>query len=496
MNLNELIQQALEIQTNLPNIEITGVAQDSRKIKKGYIFVARLGESVDGHNFIPLAVEKGAAAIVGTYGANKFNLSIPYFQVQNDKVALAKLAACFYEQPSTKMLTVGITGTDGKTTTSYLLHYLLAEKYKVGLISTAGIKLGDESLDLVGHFTTPEAPEIQNFLAQFYGASCTHAVIESSSHGFAMQRLTGVNYDFGIWTNLTPEHLDYHKSFVAYRDAKLTLMRRAGLSVLNADDDSFEVFAGAANEFISYGIEENEKSLRVNWQASEVQIKQGVLHFKLKVNLNKDNNFESYVTLPMIGIYNVYNALAALATAQQIGLDIHYLLKRLASFTGVPGRMQVVQIEPFMAIVDFAHTAAALEKALKAIRPFTSQRIILVIGAAGERDKGKRYPIGKVAMEQANIAVFTEEDARSEDVNEILRQIAKGAKSVGAKEGKQFFLEPDRRKAIHQAIQLARAEDIVILCGKGHETTLERQGEILPWQEVNEVKNALLMKVQ
>ncbi len=488
ITLNKLIQEALEIEADLPEAEVTGIAQDSRKVKEGYIFVARIGEIIDGHNFISAATQKGAVAIVGIYEPSKFNLDIPYIKVGNDKIALARLAASFYQHPSKKMFTIGITGTDGKTSTAYLLHHLLSDKYKTGLMSTAGIKIASEALELIGHFTTPEAPEIQSCLANFHNAGCTHAVIESSSHGFAMHRLDEVDYDLGVWTNLTPEHLDYHKSFAAYLEAKLTLVKRANSSILNADDPSFPEFAKAAKQTISYGIEGSN----LNWQASEIREEAGTLHFKLKANLNS-NSFEGFAVLPMIGIYNVYNALAALATAHKVGLDIHYLLGRLSSFAGVPGRMQVVQREPFMVVVDFAHTAPALEKALKAVRNLTKGKIIVVIGAAGERDTGKRYPIGKTAGEWADIAIFTEEDSRSEDIDEILSQIAKGAKEAGAKEGEQFLLEPDRKEAIRQAIALAKAKDIVLLCGKGHETTLERQNEVLQWDEVSEAERALTL---
>ncbi len=486
MTLSKLILEALAIRANLPTVKVKGIAQDSRKVEEGFVFVARVGENADGHNFIHKAIQQGAVAIVGTYESSKFNLNIPYIKVENDKLALAKLSASFYNHPSKKMLIIGVTGTDGKTSTSYLLHHLLLGKYKTGLISTAGIKVGSEPLALAGHFTTPEAPEIQHFLAQFHKAGCTHAIVESSSHGFAMHRLAEVDYDLGVWTNLTPEHLDYHKSFAAYLEAKLTLVRRADGSILNADDTSFSKFVQESKKVISYGIEKAE----VNWQASEIKEAKGMLHFKLIVNTNS-SSFEGPVALPMIGNYNIYNALAALAAAHQTGLDIRYLCKRLASFTGVPGRMQIIQRTPFMVIVDFAHTAPALEKALKATRSFTKGRIIVVIGAAGERDAGKRYPIGKTAMKWADIAIFTEEDSRSEDVQEILADIAKGAEETCTKEGKQFFLEPDRHKAIRQAIAFAKAKDTVLLCGKGHETTLERQSEVLQWDEVKEAEKAL-----
>ena len=470
------------------NPNVNGIVQDTRDADKpGFIFVARRGAAFDGYQFAGKAVELGAVAVVGEASSEEvehtsWSDKVTHVQVQNDKIAVAKLAAAFYGHPSESLFTLGVTGTDGKTTTSYLLHHLLSESYKTGLLSTAGARLGGERLELSGHFTTPEAPQVQNFLAQFRDGGCSHAVVESSSHGFAMHRLDEVSYNVGVWTNLSPEHLDYHKTFEAYRDAKATLMRRAEVSVLNADDLEFPYFSSQAKEVISYGIEAGAAYRAVN-----VREETGCLHWGLEAG---GKRLEA--VLPMIGRYNVYNALAALAAAEQTGLEMEILLKRLTTFPGVPGRMQLVQSEPFAVVVDFAHTAPALEKALQAVRPQTRGRLIVVVGAAGERDPGKRAPLGRVAAQHADLAIFTEEDSRSEDAQEILAEMARGAQEVMEEfGGGEVRLEPDRREAIRLVVNLAQPGDLVLLAGKGHEVTLERKDEVIPWDEVAEVRRAL-----
>jgi len=483
MKLEALIRGALGLHLPLPDVDVTGVAQDTRRedLAPGFVFVARRG-AADGHRFVAQALEKGAVAVVGEASEGEQRAfswfgAVPYIRVENDKVALAELAATFYEHPSRSLFTLGVTGTDGKTTTSYLLHHLLSGRYRAGLLSTAGVRVGEEEVGLEGHFTTPEAPEVQRFLAQFRDAGCTHAVLESSSHGLAMHRLDEVSYDVGVWTNLSPEHLDYHGSFEAYRAAKGELMARAALSVLNADDPAFDYFSGRAGRVIRYGVGE------ADWRAAEVREAPGRLSWVLLVG---ENRYPA--TLPMVGRYNVHNALAALAAAHEAGVPIQTLLERLASFPGVPGRMQVVQRAPFAVVVDFAHTAPALEKALQAVRPQVAGRLIVVVGAAGERDPGKRAPLGEVATQHADLAVFTEEDSRSEDVEVILETMAAGA---GGVRGERFWLVPDRREAIRKAVGMARPGDLVLLAGKGHERTLERRTETLAWNEVAEAVEAL-----
>jgi UDP-N-acetylmuramoyl-L-alanyl-D-glutamate--2,6-diaminopimelate ligase len=537
MLLSKLIQDALG-QRLESGVEVTGIAQDHRKVQAGFIFVARAGATFDGHTLIQTAADTAAVAIVGEKSRTEILLQqdIPYIQVADSKRAVPKLAATFYGHPSQSLITFGVTGTDGKTTTSFLLHHLLGANYKVGLLSTAGIKVGEKTLDLEGHFTTPEATEIQKFLALFRDEGCTHAVIESSSHGFAQHRLDEVMYDYGIWTNLTPEHLDFHKTFEAYRDAKLELMRRARVSVLNRDDASYEYFAKAAGEkgrkgaggknlsappllrspalLLSYGRHPNS-----DWQLLGIEARPAEQLFTITIHsgaaLNNPSSSRELVEgdemrrddktiknvapasvtvaprLPMVGAYNVHNALGALIAAHEAGVMVDDLFNRLESFTGVPGRLEVVQREPFALLVDFAHTPAALGNMLSVLRPVTEGKLIVVVGAAGERDPGKRELLGEIAVKKADLAIFTEEDSRSEDINVILSEMAKGAILAGGEATKSYWCISDRREAIRFAVSQAKKGDTLVLAGKGHEATLERSVETLVWDEVAEARRAL-----
>ncbi len=522
MLLSDLIQNALG-QTLTSHATVTGIAQDTRKVEPGFVFIARMGGSFDGHTFVQTAADAGAVAVVGERARATLSLQadIPYLQVPDAKRAVPKLAATFYGYPSQSLITFGVTGTDGKTTTSFLLHHLLSAKYKTGLLSTAGIKVGNKLLGLEGHFTTPEAPEVQKYLALFRDEGCTHAVIESSSHGFALHRLDEVKYDYGIWTNLSPEHLDFHKTFEAYREAKLELMRRAKVSVLNRDDENFVYFQKAAlkniggrrqkvgenksssllpplSSLLTYGRHENS-----DWQLTNINAIPGEQIFTTNVraslmreddkSLKPKQNARVTVAprLPMVGAYNVHNALGALAAAHEAGVMINDLLNQLGSFTGVPGRMEVVQREPFALLVDFAHTPPALENMLSVLRPVTNGKLIVVVGAAGERDKGKREPLGEIAVKHADLAIFTEEDSRSEDINTILVEMAKGAIHAGGEATKNYWCISDRRDAIRFAVSQAKKGDTLVLAGKGHEKTLERLLETLPWDEVAEARRAL-----
>lgn len=484
MKLAELITKAFGQTSPLPDTEICGVAQDNRRVGPGFVFVARQGDKVDGHRFAGAAVAAGAVAVVGQ-NRTLVDLpsSVPYIQVADDKKALASLAAAFYDHPSEKLKMFGVTGTDGKTTTSYLLHHLLKAAYPTGLLSTAGIKIGEKVLEPEGHFTTPEAPEVQRLLASFHAGGCTHAVVEASSHGFALHRLGEVSFDTGLWTNLSPEHLDFHKTFEAYGEAKRTLMRRAGLSILNCDDAAYETFAKAASKHFSYG-----EGVDADWRIGHIETEAGGQRFELGYEAT---TYPAY--LPMVGRYNVHNAVAALAAAHSAGLSLAGLLEQLETFGGVPGRMQVVQATPFHAIVDFAHTAPALEKALTTLRPLTPGRLIVVIGAAGERDPGKRLPIGDVATRYADMAIFTEEDSRTEDVNAILADLTQGALRAGGEATRSYWCIGDRREAIRVAVSMAEAGDTLLFAGKGHERTLERGTTTLAWDEVEEVKRALFL---
>lgn len=466
---------------------VSAVVQDDRRVTPGAVFVARRGERFDGHDHAHDAVARGAVAIVGDRAEEQaagFGLSAPYVRVVDAKRALPHLAAAFHGHPSRQLSVHGVTGTDGKTTTSFLLAHLLGSDFHTGLISTAAVRLGAEALQLEGHFTTPEAPEVQAYLARFRDAGATHAVLESSSHGFSQHRLDAVQYAVGVVTNLSPEHLDHHKTLEAYLEAKATLVRRARTAVLNADDEHRPAFERAAREsgasVVAYGTAEGADVRLLGVSQSP-----GALDIRIDAFGERRT-----ARLPMVGSYNAWNAAGALAAAQVAGVGLDQALNVLRGFDGVPGRMQVIATEPFTVIVDFAHTPPALAKALEATRRDGS-RTIVVVGSAGERDPGKRGPLGAAAMDGADVAVFTEEDSRSEPVAKILAAMAAGAEARGGVRGVTYHVEPDRERAIALAYELAAPGDVVVLAGKGHEATLERDGETLPWDEAELARSLL-----
>lgn len=463
--------------------EVRAIAQRHDRVAPGTLFVARRGQRFDAHDYLRQAVEAGAVAVVGEadlptrlpWGG------VPYARVPDARSALPRLAATLHGHPADHLSVLGITGTDGKTTTAWLLHHVLQGTHASALISTAGIRLGGETVALEGHFTTPEATEVQDLLARCRQRALSHVVLESSSHGFSLHRLDAIAYAVGIWTNLSPEHLDHHGTLEAYREAKATLMRRSRVSVLNRDDPAYPFFAAAARRAVSYG-QRPEADLRLETLTEEP----GALRLTIAAG---DERADAH--LPMVGRYNAWNALAALAAAREVGVGLAQGAARLATFTGVPGRMQVVQDRPFTVVVDFAHTPPALAKALDALRPPAPGRRLVVVGSAGERDPGKRGPLGAAAVRNADLAFFTEEDARSESVETILDAMVRGAVEAGGRAGVDVRVVPDRREAIRAAVAAAAPGDVVLLAGKGHEATLERATETLPWDEAAEARRAL-----
>jgi len=401
---------------------ITAVAHEHHVVTPGALFVARRGERFDAHDYIDEAIAAGAAAIVGERPTGKYE--VLYLSVPSARRALPHLAAALYGHPSARLRVIGVTGTDGKTTTSFLLHWVLSQRQKTGLISTAGIRLDADELPTLGHFTTPEATDVQRLLAAFVAAGATHAVLESSSHGFSLNRLDAVRYETGVVTNLSPEHLDHHKTLAAYLEAKATLLRRSRRAVINLDDEHHRPFRAAAREagaeIVTYG-----QSADADVRIGEVASVPGGLVFTVSTG-----GAETTLRLPMLGAYNAWNAAAAVAAALPEGVTLEAAAARLTDFGGVPGRMQVIQAEPFTVVVDFAHTAPALAKALAAVRP-PAGRVIVVSGAAGERDPGKRAPLGRAAVEGADFAIFTEEDSRSEPFADIAGELTRGATEAG-----------------------------------------------------------------
>jgi UDP-N-acetylmuramoyl-L-alanyl-D-glutamate--2,6-diaminopimelate ligase len=478
MKLAQFLNILLE--PKFADLEVLGVTHDSRQVQPGFVFVAIPGvplpsrPPLDGHDYIPQALERGAIAVVGT--RPNLELAVPYLSVPDVRVALGDLAASFWDHPAKKLEIIGVTGSKGKSTTSTLIHHLLEHAgVKAARMSTVGVRFAGHDEILPGHFTTPESPQVQELLARFVAAGCTHAVLEVSSHALALERVRGIEYNVGVWTNLEPEHLDFHGTLEAYGKEKLKLLERSHWRVINNEDEfarknvsSSAYWYGEGGDLTAQNIVESAQGL-----GFDVQSPWG----------------EFSVRVPMIGKFNVLNTLAAIAAFSLTdGFNAGEIQSGLESFPGVPGRMQMIQSNPFRVINDFAHTENSLRAALEAVRPTTSGRVILVIGAAGERGEERRTGLARVAAELADVTVFTEEDHRSESLDAILETMQSEFVRSG---GGEHHLVPDRREAIQMAVRLAQPGDTVLLAGKGHERTLERDGQTLPWDESAEARIAL-----
>ncbi len=445
--------------TGDPAARITApVVESDADLQPGGVFVARVGLSVDGHDFIPRAVERGAAAVVGTRAIT--DLPIPYVQVENAQEAVGFLAAAYHDFPSRKLLVIGVTGTDGKTTTSTLIKALLGNG--CGLISTISADVGDQSLDTGFHVTTPSAPMIQALLAQMVANGLSAAVLEMTSHGLAQGRLNGVDLDVAVLTNVTHEHLDYHGTFEDYRAAKGRMFQMLSqsqhkpntpkVSVINADDPSADFFAAfPADRVVTYGIyneHADDRAADIRYTPSGTVFRVGFDGEQPKIP----------VYSPFMGEFNVYNCLAALATVYTRNANSKWT-KRIGRMAGIPGRMERIdEGQDFLALVDFAHTPNALDKALQACRPMVSEggRLIAVIGSAGLRDREKRRLMAEVATQRADFTILTAEDPRTESLDDILATMAAAATSAGGVEGETFMRVPDRGEALYVACQMAR----------------------------------------
>ncbi|MDI6769657.1 MAG: UDP-N-acetylmuramoyl-L-alanyl-D-glutamate--2,6-diaminopimelate ligase [Anaerolineales bacterium] len=523
---------------------VSAVTADSRQVKPGALFVACTGGTADGHGYIPDAITKGAAAVVGEQPLA--GLAVPYIQVENSRQALAYLAAAFYGYPARKLTMIGVTGTDGKTTTTNLIYQiLLTAGIKAGMISTVNAVIGDQVLDTGFHVTTPDAPDVQRYLSLMVDAGLTHVILETTSHGWAQHRVDACEFDIGVVTNITHEHLDYHGSYEAYRAAKARLFQSLAetqpkpqgnprLAVLNRDDASYPYLVEvlrASNVERQTSIE-NRKSAIVNrksyglGEGADVRAENIVydasgFQFTIMVAQSatrKNDEQRVAINSKLIGAFNISNCLAALTAAVAgLGIDPETAARGIAAFPGIPGRMERIELgQPFTAIVDFAHTPNALRVALQTAREMllTAEsaenaeknqmgsansvfsavkkgRLIAVFGSAGLRDREKRRMMAEVSAELADITVLTAEDPRTESLDDILEEMAAGARLKGGVEGKTFFRVPDRGEAIRFGVRLAQEGDIVIACGKGHEQSM-CFGEVeYPWDDRIAMRAAL-----
>ena len=440
------------------NTEITGVCYDSRKAGPGCLFVAVTGYAADGHRFIPMAAAQGAACVLCE---RKPETEIPYVRVENTRAALAVLGANWFGHPAEKLTVIGVTGTNGKTTSTLLLKHLLEKTLgaKVGLIGTIQNMIGDEILPT--ERTTPESFELQGLFAEMVRKGCTHAVMEVSSHALYLHRVDCVPFAVGAFTNLTEDHLDFHKTMEAYRQAKALLFRRCKIGVFNIDDA--EVRRTAAESCCRVIAASAAQAEGADLLAERVFLGADHVSFDLRY---AEEVFPVRLGIP--GGFTVYNALTVLGCAIALGIPCRAAAEALATAKGVLGRMEVVPTpgKPYTVLIDYAHTPDALENVLRSVRGFCRGRLIAVFGCGGDRDPMKRPIMGRIGVELSDLAVITSDNPRTEDPGKIIDDILAGVKGLD----KPYLVVENRREAIARAMDEARPDDIIVLCGKGHET--------------------------
>ena len=493
--------QLLEpINSDVSSIDIAQLTADSRQVAAGTLFVAYQGVSIDGHRFIPEAVAKGAAAIICEDARLvPTSASIPVVVVPNGREALACLAAAWYDFPARRIVTVGITGTDGKTTTTnFLYHILRAAGKKVSMINTVNAIIGDTVLETGLHTTTPDAPDVQRYLAQMVEAGTEICLLETTSHGLAQHRVTACEFDVAIVTNITHEHLDIHGSLAGYRAAKASLFESLATAtakgipktaILNCDDWSYDYLKARLDPlgvtWLGYSVAGHSDA---SLTAHNISTAPDKTTFTIS---HPTYSFE--VETNLIGDYNISNCLAATAAAIEVlGVSIEAARRGIVALPGIPGRMErISEGQPFTAIVDFAHTPNSLKRALAAVRRITTGRVIAVFGCAGLRDVEKRVLMGEIAAELADITIITAEDPRTEELDAIIDETAQAMIARGAVEGQTFHRVPDRGRAIYFATQLARPNDTVIALGKGHEQSMCFGQTEYPWDDRDALRAAL-----
>ncbi|HEY2420523.1 MAG TPA: UDP-N-acetylmuramoyl-L-alanyl-D-glutamate--2,6-diaminopimelate ligase [Neobacillus sp.] len=462
MKLHELLKH---LHTITPitgeNPEITNIENDSRKVKKGSLFICINGYTFDGHHFAEAAVKNGAVAILAE---QKLSVNVPVIVVKDTTRAMAVVADTFFGQPTKKLHLIGITGTNGKTTTSHLIEKIFSEaNKKTGLIGTIYTKLADTMLEMKN--TTPDSLTLQRIFHQMVQTGVNLTVMEVSSHALDMGRVHGCDFDVAVFTNLSQDHLDYHHTMEEYKRVKGLLFAQLGntfnqdkpkFAILNADDPASRLYQkSTAAHVVTYGID-NEADIR----AKNIQMTSSGTTFELVIDGHKYP-----VQLQLIGKFSVYNVLASMTAALVSGIPIETIIPSLENVRGVPGRFELVQSgQNYTVIVDYAHTPDSLENVLKTILHFAKRRIFVIIGCGGDRDRTKRPLMARIACKYGTNAIFTSDNPRSEDPAAILKEMADGV------QGEKYIIKPDREEAIFTAIEQAEAGDVILIAGKGHET--------------------------
>ncbi|HEY6361220.1 MAG TPA: UDP-N-acetylmuramoyl-L-alanyl-D-glutamate--2,6-diaminopimelate ligase [Vicinamibacterales bacterium] len=466
------------------DVTCTGVTYDSRRAAPGTIFVALRGLHSDGVTFAAQAVGAGAAAVVAERSPDG-PIGVPWVVVKDARLALALLAAEFEGHPSRAMQVVGITGTNGKTTTSYLVSAIFeAAGTRCGLMGTVTYRIGDQEFEATR--TTPEAPDVQGLMRQMVNAGCGACVLEVSSHALALRRVDGMQFAAGVFTNLTRDHLDFHADMEDYFGAKRRLFEMLpskAPAVVNVDDPRGASLAEIVKHPVTYGINRpadvtaGPLSFSLSGLEVDVRTPRGTVHVQSK----------------LVGRPNVYNILAAAGTAASLGVPLDAIQRGLQQLSGVPGRFEPVSSakDDITVIVDYAHTDDALRNLLETARPLAERRLITVFGAGGDRDRTKRPLMGMVAGRLSDVVVITSDNPRSEEPGRIIEEVNRGAAPEARQSGAQVVAIVDRREAIAYAVGQAESGDVVLIAGKGHEKYQEIGGRVFPFDDVAVAREAL-----
>jgi UDP-N-acetylmuramoyl-L-alanyl-D-glutamate--2,6-diaminopimelate ligase len=462
MNLHDLLQHLHNlVPYQGTDAEITSIENDNRKVRKGSLFICIKGYTVDGHEYAESAVNNGAVAVLAE---RALALSVPVIIVNDTTRAMAILADAFYNHPTKKLRLIGITGTNGKTTTSHLIEKIFSDVNRnTGLIGTMYTKIGSQKIETKN--TTPESLILQKGFQQMLDAGVDTAIMEVSSHALHMGRVHGCDYDIAVFTNLSQDHLDYHKTMDDYKHAKSLLFSQLGntfdpdkpkYAILNADDSASEMYRkSTAAHVVTYGID-NE----ADFHARNIEMTSSGTTFEIVI---KEKSYP--INIQLIGKFSVYNVLASIAAAFVSNIPMVEIIDSIESVKGVDGRFELVNAgQEFTVIVDYAHTPDSLENVLKTIQSFAKKRVFVVVGCGGDRDKTKRPLMAEIACRYATDPIFTSDNPRSEDPLTILKDMENGVS------GESYITIPDRKEAIVKAINQAGDGDVILIAGKGHET--------------------------
>ena len=463
------------------NTEIAGIAYDSREVKEGYIFVAISGFETDGHQYIADAVNNGAQAVIVEKEVDE--LEIPVIEVEDSRKALAQVSAKFYDYPAQKLTVVGVTGTNGKTTTTYLIEGILNNLgLETGLVGTIKNKVGHKEQS--ASRTTPESLDLQRMFAEMLADGVTHVVMEASSHALALDRVLAIDFDRKVFTNLSRDHLDFHENFEQYLAAKLKLFTSNDKpSIINVDDARADKICNEIEgEAITYAIEEE-----ADYRADNISVTAKGVQYDL---LTRESSLE--IDLNLTGRFNVYNSLAAISTVASLDFSLAEIKTGLEKISGVPGRFELIdQGQDYGVIVDYAHTPDGMENVLHTAHECSTGDVIVVFGCGGDRDRKKRPMMGQLGVNKADLAVVTSDNPRSENPAEIIADIEAGIKELDRDVSDEYTIIADRGEAIAAAVNRAQAGDIVLIIGKGHETYQDFGDRVIDFDDREQAMKAI-----